>query len=197
MDDQNLAEYSKKNPLYAVLNPAYEQREGQYYPGQSATVGYSAIKDTAKVNRFLRETRSIFPRDIKLVWMNQPRVEGSGVLELLAIKVTNRDQKAALGGEVITNARQDYDQNGRVEVSMSMNAEGAKIWKRLTGENIGRQVAIVLDDYKGDRIDILFMLLKLRREIDLKIEPHPFKKSEFVATNPFAKEIFKTGEKIY
>ena len=58
-------------------------------------------------------------------------------------------------------------------------------------------IAIVLDDYKGDRIDILFMLLKLRREIDLKIEPHPFKKSEFVATNPFAKEIIKTGEKIY
>jgi SecD/SecF fusion protein len=147
MDDQNLAEYTKKNPLYAVLNPAYEQRDGQYYPGQSATVGYAAIKDTAKVNRYLRETRSIFPRDLKLMWMNEPRVEGSGVLELLAIKVTNRDQKAALGGEVITNARQDYDQNGRVEVSMSMNAEGAKIWKRLTGENIGRQVAIVLDDY--------------------------------------------------
>ena len=147
MDDQNLAEYSKKNPLYAVLNPAYEQREGQYYPGQSATVGYSAIKDTAKVNKFIRETKSLFPRDLRLIWMNKPRVEGSGVLELLAIKVTNRDQKAALGGEVITNARQDYDQNGRVEVSMSMNAEGAKIWKRLTGENIGRQVAIVLDDY--------------------------------------------------
>ncbi len=147
MDDQNFEEYEKKNPLYAVLNPAYEQRQGQYYPGQSATVGYAAIKDTAKVNKMLRETKNVFPRDMKLVWLNAPRVEGSGVLELLAIKITNRDRKPAMGGEVVTNARQDYDQNGRVEVTMSMNAEGAKTWKRLTGENIGNQIAIVLDDY--------------------------------------------------
>jgi SecD/SecF fusion protein len=62
-------------------------------------------------------------------------------------KVTSRDGSAALGGDVITNARQDYDQNGRVEVTMSMNSEGARIWKRLTGENIGKQIAIVLDGY--------------------------------------------------
>ena len=147
MKDQSIEEYSKMNPLYAVLNPAYEQRQGQYYPSQSATVGYAAIKDTAKVNKMLRETKSVFPRDLKLAWMNAPRVEGSGVLELLALKITNRDGKPALGGEVITDARQDYDRNGRVEVTMSMNAEGAKIWKRLTGENIGNQIAIVLDDY--------------------------------------------------
>lgn len=147
IEDQSFEEYSKKNPLYGVLNPAYEQRQGQYYPGQSATVGYAAIKDTAKVNKMLRETRNIFPRDMKLVWMNAPRVEGSGVLELLALRITNRDRKPALGGEVVTNARQDYDQNGRVEVTMSMNAEGAKTWKRLTGENIGNQIAILLDDY--------------------------------------------------
>jgi SecD/SecF fusion protein len=145
--DQDFKEYAKKNPLYAVLNPAFEQRQGQYYPGQSATVGFAAIKDTAKVNQMLRLTKNVFPRDMKLAWNNEPRVEGSGVLELIALKTTNRDLKAALGGEVITDARQDYDQNGKVEVTMSMNAEGAKIWKRLTGENIGRQVAIVLDDY--------------------------------------------------
>lgn len=145
--DQDFAEYSKKNPLYAILNPNYEQKQGQYYPGQSATVGYAQIKDTAKVNQYLRITKNVFPRDMKLAWTNEPRVEGSGVLELLALKTTNRDLKAALGGEVITEARQDYDQNGRVEVSMSMNSDGAKTWKRLTGENIGRQVAIVLDDY--------------------------------------------------
>jgi len=148
IDDPGYEEYAKKNPLYTVLNPAYQQsQDGQYYPSQSATVGYAAIKDTAKVNKLLRETKNIFPRDLKLAWMNEPRVEGSGVLELLALKITNRDRKPALGGEFITNARQDYDQNGRVEVTMSMNAEGAKIWKRLTGDNIGNQVAIVLDDY--------------------------------------------------
>ena len=145
--DQDFKEYAKKNPLYAVLNPAYEQRQGQYYPSQSATVGYAAIKDTAKVNQMLRLTKNMFPRDLKLAWNNEARVEGSGVLELIALKSTGRDLQAALGGEVITEARQDYDQNGKVEVTMSMNAEGAKIWKRLTGENIGRQVAIVLDDY--------------------------------------------------
>ncbi len=146
-ESKNAQDYIKKNPLYAVLNPAYEQKQGQYYPGQSAAVGFAAIKDTLKVNRYLRETKSIFPRDLKLAWTNEPRVKGSGVLELIALKVTNREGKPALGGEHVTNARQDYDQNGRVEVSMSMDAEGAKIWKRLTGENIGKQVAIVLDGY--------------------------------------------------
>ena len=148
LEDQQLEQYKKSNPLYAVLNPAYEQRQGQYYPSEGATVGYAAIKDTAKINRMLKQTKNIFPRDLKLAWTNQPRVEGSNVLELMALKVSNpRDMKPALGGEVITNARQDYDQNGRVEVSMGMNAEGAKIWKRLTGDNIGKQVAIVLDGY--------------------------------------------------
>jgi SecD/SecF fusion protein len=147
-DEANFARYAKKNPLYAVLRPAYVQdKSGQYYPGQSATVGYAAIKDTAKVNRMLKEVRSVFPRDLKLAWMNKPRVEGSDLLELIALKVTNRDNKPALGGDVITDARQGYDQNGKVDVSMSMNAEGAKIWKRLTGENVGNQIAIVLDDY--------------------------------------------------
>ncbi|MCB0804813.1 MAG: protein translocase subunit SecDF [Bacteroidales bacterium] len=147
-EDQQFEQYKKNNPLYAVLNPAYEQRNGQYYPGQSATVGYAAIKDTAKVNKLLRETKNLKPRDLKLAWMNKPRAKGSDVLELVALKISNpREMKPALGGDVITNARQDYDQNGKVDVSMSMNAEGAKTWKRLTGDNVGRQIAIVLDDY--------------------------------------------------
>ncbi len=148
IDDPGFEEYATKNPLYCCFKSCIMSKDrGQYYPGEMATVGYAAIKDTAKVNKLLRETRNIFPRDLKLAWMNAPRVAGSGVLELIALKITNRDRKPALGGEVITNARQDYDQNGRVEVTMSMNAEGGKIWKRLTGDNIGNQVAIVLDDY--------------------------------------------------
>jgi len=152
-EDMQLENYKKTNPLFVVLNPNYEQRQGQYYPSQSATVGYAAVKDTAKVNKMLRQTKNIFPRDLKLAWKAQPMPDPStkqptDVFELLALKVSNpRDMKPALGGEVITNARQDYDQNGKVEVSMSMNAEGAKIWKRLTGDNIGRQVAIVLDGF--------------------------------------------------
>jgi SecD/SecF fusion protein len=152
-DDAQLENYKKTNPLFVVLNPNYEQRQGEYYPSQSSTVGYAAVKDTAKVNKMLKQTKNIFPRDLKLAWKAQAipdpaTKQSTDVYELLALKVSNpRDMKPALGGEVITNARQDYDQNGKVEVSMSMNAEGAKIWKRLTGDNIGRQVAIVLDGF--------------------------------------------------
>ncbi|MCD4737001.1 MAG: protein translocase subunit SecD, partial [Bacteroidales bacterium] len=146
-EDPSFGEYAKNNPLTAYLYPAYYQENGSYFPGQTATVGYAAIKDTARVNKMLKETRNIFPRDLRLYWTIKPREEGTDILELMALKVTSRDQAAALGGDVITGARQDYDQNGRVEVSMSMNAEGARIWKRLTGEHIGDQIAIVLDDY--------------------------------------------------
>ncbi|MCB2222245.1 MAG: protein translocase subunit SecDF [Bacteroidetes bacterium] len=150
-DDAQFEQYKKENPLFAVLNPALVQQQGQYYPGQSATVGYAAIKDTAMVNRMLRQTKNVFPRDLKLAWMNKPRQEGDNFLELIALKYSNpRDMEPALGGEVITTARQDYDQNGKVEVSMSMNAEGTKTWKLLTEEaaaDNNRQIAIVLDDY--------------------------------------------------
>jgi len=95
----------------------------------------------------LRRVKGIFPRDLKLAWTVKPRTETPDILELVALKVTSRDGSPALGGDVITNARQDYDQNGRVEVTMSMNSEGARIWKRLTGDNIGKQIAIVLDGY--------------------------------------------------
>ncbi len=145
---ESFEEYAKKNPLFAYLNPAiYQNKEGQYVAGQTAMVGRAFIKDTARINYMLRATKSMFPRDMKLAWSVKPRADSKDVLELVALKVTSRDGSPALGGDVIVAARQDYDQNGRVEVSMSMNSEGARIWKRLTGENIGKQVAIVLDGY--------------------------------------------------
>ncbi|HNY02548.1 MAG TPA: protein translocase subunit SecDF [Bacteroidales bacterium] len=145
---QSFEEYAQKNPLFAYLNPAiYQNKDGQYVAGQTAMVGRAFIKDTARVNHLLRMTKGLFPRDLKLAWTVKPRSEAKDVLELVALKVTSRDGSPALGGDVIVSARQDYDQNGRVEVSMSMNSEGARIWKRLTGENIGKQVAIVLDGY--------------------------------------------------
>ena len=145
---QSFEEYSKTNPLFAYLNPAlYQNDDGQYVPGQTAMVGRAFIKDTARINHMLRRVKGIFPRDLKLAWTVKPRTETPDILELVALKVTSRDGSPALGGDVITNARQDYDQNGRVEVTMSMNSEGARIWKRLTGDNIGKQIAIVLDGY--------------------------------------------------
>jgi SecD/SecF fusion protein len=146
--DRSREEYAKDNPLNAYLMPAFYQNEdGQYYPGQSATCGYAAIKDTARVNAMLAKVNSVFPRNLRLVWTNKPRKDKTDILELIALKVTSRDGSAALGGGVIVDARQDYDQSGGVEVSLSMNSEGARVWKRLTGENIDKQIAIVLDDH--------------------------------------------------
>lgn len=147
--ENNFEEYAAKNPLYAFLSPAYVQNEsGQYFPGNSARVGTALVKDTAVINSMLRKVMGVFPRNLRLSWSVKPRVAGEGVeyLELVALK-GSRDNRAALGGEVIVDARQDFDPNGRIEVTIQMNSEGAKSWKRLTGENIGRQVAIVLDNY--------------------------------------------------
>ena len=148
--DKAREEYMANNPLYTYLTPSYYQNNmGQLAPGETARVGMAMVKDTANINRMLKLTSSIFPRNLKFAWCVKPSKYVTGNVEfidLVALKA-NRDNKCALGGEVITEARQDYDQNGRVEVSLSMNTEGAKAWKRLTGDNIGRQVAIVLDNY--------------------------------------------------
>ncbi len=144
--DQNAEQFKKSNPLWYYLHPNVSQN-GQ--PGESALVGFAAIKDTAKVNRLIKEgfKRNIFPRDLKLAWTVKPDERNPDYLQLVALKASGRDGSAALGGDVIVDARQDFDQNGRVEVTIQMNSVGAKIWKRLTGENIGRQIAIVLDNY--------------------------------------------------
>lgn len=145
---QSFEKYAKENPLYAYLRPAiFADENGQYFPGQGSTVGYAAIKDTAKVNQLLKRVTNIFPRDLKLAWTVKPEADRPDVLELIALRVTNRDGKAPLGGDAVVEARQDYDQNGKVEITMLMNNQGAKIWKRLTADNIGNQIAIVLDDY--------------------------------------------------
>ena len=147
-DNANFEKYAKENPLFAYLNPAiFPNAQGQYFPGEGATVGFATIKDTARVNRMLRQTRGSFPRDLKLAWTVKPEKDRQDVLELIALKVNSRDGQAPLGGDAVIDARQDYDPNGRVEITMLMNAEGAKTWKRLTADNIGSQIAIVLDDY--------------------------------------------------
>ena len=148
-EDAALKEMRANYPLYNYLTPSYFQNEaGQTYPAQTARVGMSLVKDTANINRMLKQVKNVFPRNVRFAWCVKPNVvaDGTEYIDLVALK-TSRENKAALGGEVIVDARQDYDQNGRVEVTIQMNSEGAKAWKRLTGENIGRQVAIVLDDY--------------------------------------------------
>ena len=145
-DDEALAKAREENPLYALLIPSFTQNG----PAATARVGMAQVKDTAAINRMLRvaNEENIFPRSMKLAWTVKPESYGDEAeyLELVALKMS-RDNKCALGGEVITDARQDYGQSNQVEVTIQMNSEGAKAWKRLTGENIGKQIAIVLDNY--------------------------------------------------
>jgi len=143
--------FAKENPLFALLNPAIFQNENnqsEYRKGP--VIGYSLIKDTLKVNRIFSnpEVLAQLPKDLKLAWSVKPPTPNSSLLELVALKVTSRDGLPPLDGSVIVDARQDFGQfNSMPEISMNMNAEGAKSWKRLTGENIGKSIAIVLDNY--------------------------------------------------
>ena len=112
--------------------------------------GISDIKDTSKVNEFLRmdEVKDILPRDIKFSWTVKPYDPEGKFVQLVALRVTSRDGNAAMEGDVVTDARTDFGQfNGVPEVSMTMSAEGSRQWKRLTADNIGKSIAIVLDDF--------------------------------------------------
>jgi SecD/SecF fusion protein len=127
---------SQVSPLFALTK----------FPGALA---YD-VKDTSKINRILKRTdvMSLIPRTIKYAWAAKPIVQegvSDEILELHFLKVGRRGQ-APLTGEVITDARQDLDQLTRPAISMQMNATGSKKWKKLTGENAGRRIAIVLDN---------------------------------------------------
>jgi SecD/SecF fusion protein len=112
-----------------------------------------SVKDTAQINRVLamEEVQAVIPSNMKFLWLvkpltNQDELSTDELLELYAIKMS-RNGRAPLTGEVIVDARQDLDERARPAVSMQMNAQGAKIWKRLTAANVNRRLAIVLDDY--------------------------------------------------
>ena len=142
-DEANLAAARKANPLYAILSPSGMRG--------NACIGFAAAADTAQINKYLRmpEIEAVFPAEFRPMWSVQPSeyMQSDNIYELVAIKATSRDGKAPLDGGVVTDAHVDYDQRrgGYPGVSMTMNAEGANVWARLTKENIGRQVAIVLD----------------------------------------------------
>jgi len=143
----NLANFKKQYPLFALLNPSTDQ-SGQLYPGPS--VGMAHSKDMAKIDAYLAnpQIKSLFPRDMIFKWTARSVDEAGNYYRLIALKVTSRDGRAPLDGGVITDARQDYDRLGsNPEVSMQMNSEGAKVWQRMTKENVGKSIAIVLDDY--------------------------------------------------
>ncbi|MFC4870397.1 protein translocase subunit SecDF [Negadavirga shengliensis] len=124
------------SPLFSLLKANY----GLVYE----------VRDTLAINRIMNreDVKSVLPRDIRFLWSVKPqKSDNMELLELHAIKAPRGTDQAPLEGDVITDARQSYDQSSRPAVSMQMNAEGARRWRKLTSENIGNRIAVVLDDY--------------------------------------------------
>jgi len=148
------AEQAKQNPLFAVLSPAtYQGQDGQPALRPGPVVGYAALKDTAKVNSYLSSpaVRAVIPQNIKLFWGVKPMTEESKVFELYALKSSTLVGGPALEGDVISDARSDYDQKGNPEVVMIMNADGARSWRSITAAAAAdpsnkKSIAIVLDN---------------------------------------------------
>lgn len=143
---QDAVVWMKANPLFAVLSP--NQYNGQLIPG--ACIGHAHYRDTAKVNALLNmpQIKALFPMEFIPMWSVKPAPEdkAGNIYELIAIKASSKDGRAPLDGSVVADASVSYGNNGGApSVSMSMNAEGARIWARLTADNVGKQIAIVLD----------------------------------------------------
>ena len=151
-DAKATADALKQNPLFAVFQPV---------PQGLSIVGYANARDTADVNKVIYSdiARQVLPAECKLRWGAQPEDFGGentkgDIYALYALKVTEPNGRAPLEGDVITNAKDEFDQMGHPSVSMQMNSDGARRWSQITKQNIGRGVAIVLDDavYSSPRI---------------------------------------------
>ena len=140
---EDLQAYKAANPLLSILQISGARG--------TACVGFAAATDTAQVNKLISnpQVAAVLPADLRLMWSVKPSefVQADNIFELIAIKAASRDGKAPLDGGSITDAHVSYDQRrgGEPSVSMTMNAEGANTWARLTKESIGKQIAIVLD----------------------------------------------------
>ncbi len=151
-ENKKLAEAKKQNPLFAIFQPT----QGNTL----AVVGYANARDTADINKIIYSdlAKQIMPAELKLRWGAKPETfngQAKGdIFELYALKITEPSGRAPLEGDVITNAKDDFDQMGHPSVSMQMNSDGARRWSQITKQNIGKGVAIVLDDavYSAPRI---------------------------------------------
>lgn len=142
---KTIEQFTKENPLFVLLRPYADEQNMLIAKGSMC--GTALVKDTAKINSYLSrpEVRAAMPSNIRFLWAYKGFGDnGEGVI-LHAVKAS-KDGKASLEGDKITDARRDISQSGQTEVSMSMNAEGANIWRKLTKANVGHSIAIVLDD---------------------------------------------------
>ena len=149
--DKQMAEAKKLHPLFAVLQPT---------SGQSLSlVAYANARDTAYINSLIYspEAKRIIPSDCRLLWSAKPAdgIQAKNIYELHALKVTTTNGRAPLEGDVIVDAKDEFDNFGRPCVSMQMNSEGARLWAQLTKANVGKAVAIVLDGvvYSAPRVN--------------------------------------------
>ena len=155
--DVQSEQYKKDHPLMSL----FAQYQG--YPVYPPVVFRATEADTAAVSRMIAEgvrAGKINAREVKYLWSVKPIEENSNVYELYAIKIEDYDRntnmpKAKLDGSVITDARQDFSNTEGNEISMTMNSEGAHAWKNITHDNVGKCVAIVLDDqvYSAPRVN--------------------------------------------
>lgn len=143
---QDSVDTQAASPLFSVFYPNIPQNANQ----RSSAIGYASIKDTATVNKYLamKEVRELLPAEMtyaKFLWEAKP-INESEVINLYAIK-SNREDEAPINGDVVTDASQVFDQLGiNPEVTMTMNSKGTKQWARMTEENVGKFVAVVLDN---------------------------------------------------
>lgn len=150
-EDAQMAALKKMHPLLSML---------QTIPGDAlCLVGYASVRDTAAVNKMIYGSlaKQILPSDLKLLWSAKPEdgLNKKNVYGLYALKITTSDGRAPLEGDVVTDAKDDFNQHGRPQVSMTMNSEGAREWAALTKANVGKAIAIVLDGvvYSAPRVD--------------------------------------------
>ncbi len=155
-EGMSLEEQEKLNPLFVRLFPG-----AVYADSNNPVIGYATSTDTTIVNKYLAmpQIKALFPRDVRFMWSVKPyenkRAAAQGIadpfdgkFELFAVKVNTFDGKAPLDGSVVVDATADYARQGAdAEVSMTMNSEGMQKWAQLTGQNIGRAIAIALDGY--------------------------------------------------
>ena len=149
-EDAQMAALKKMHPLLSML---------QTIPGDALSlVGYASVRDTAAINKMIygQLAKQILPSDLKLLWSAKPEegLNKKNVYGLYALKITTSDGRAPLEGDVVTNAKDDFNQHGRPQVSMTMNSEGAREWAALTKANVGKAIAIVLDGvvYSAPRV---------------------------------------------
>lgn len=148
-DSVNMAADAKKaNPLFSILAPMINPQTMQ--PFNSPVIGYALASDTAKVNAIfnMQQIRQLLPRGVQLMWGVKAMDKSGTTFELYAINANTKDGKPKLDGGAVVTATPKYSEFGSsAEVNFTMNSSGTKIWSRMTGDNVGKAIAVVLDGY--------------------------------------------------